>query len=399
MGLISFKWNTNYLICPILMGISFGIRYTFTNKISGSIHFLIFSLVMFFGQFSCFIFEIILKKRSKSNSQEVVNVQYNQFIERDHCTIRWDFLLLFCASFLDLLSFSILGYVKNIGTRHDESIDSLSFALRMTQTLFLTGLTKLILKIQLFKHNIMAIIIIFIGITALVIMNIYSDSWGIFGIYILGYFLNALRISIIKILLDKWYYSTYKLLFIIGSIGIFLVVLIMPFSLLIKSGTFTFKSIYVNSFQIFKYEKISILYIVIVYLMGLLFNVSGTLTNHRLSSSHVGIGDTLAGLILIIIFKLNDIVSLIISFFISLIILLACLIYTEIIVIDCCGLKHNTVTEIFQRRVDENTDTEDALVLRETGISLVDRRVTQRKNIHEINHENQDINNINVLDE
>ena len=121
--------------------------------------------------------------------------------------------------------------------------------------------------------NIMAIIIIFIGITALVIMNIYSDSWGIFGIYILGYFLNALRISIIKILLDKWYYSTYKLLFIIGSIGIFLVVLIMPFSLLIKSGTFTFKSIYVDSFQIFKYEKISILYIVIVYLMGLLFNV------------------------------------------------------------------------------------------------------------------------------
>ena len=368
MGLISFKWNTNYLICPILMGISFGIRYTFTNKISGSIYFLIFSLVMFFGQFSCFIFEIILKKRSKSNSQEVVNVQYNQFIERDHCTIRWDFLLLFCASFLDLLSFSILGYVKNIGTRHDESIDSLSFALRMTQTLFLTGLTKLILKIQLFKHNIMAIIIIFIGITALVIMNIYSDSWGIFGIYILGYFLNALRISIIKILLDKWYYSTYKLLFIIGSIGIFLVVLIMPFSLLIKSGTFTFKSIYVDSFQIFKYEKISILYIVIVYLMGLLFNVSGTLTNHRLSSSHVGIGDTLAGLILIIIFKLNDIVSLIISFFISLIILLACLIYTEIIVIDCCGLKHNTVTEIFERGVDENTDTEDALVLRETGI-------------------------------
>ena len=98
--------------------------------------------------------------------------------------------------------------------------------------------------------------------------------------------------------------------------------------------------------------------------MGLLFNVLGTLTNHRLSSSHVGIGDTLAGLILIIIFKLKDIVSLIISFFISLIILFACLIYTEIIVIDCCGLKHNTVTEIFQRGVNENTDTEDALVLR-----------------------------------
>ena len=149
------------------MGISFGIRYTFTNKINSSIHFLIFSLVLFFGQFSCFIFEIILKKRSKSNSQDVINVQLNQFIQQDHCTIRWDFLLLFCASFLDLLSFSILGYVKNIGTRHDESIDSLSFTLRMTQTLFLAGLTKLILKIELFKHNIIGIIIIFIGITTL----------------------------------------------------------------------------------------------------------------------------------------------------------------------------------------------------------------------------------------
>lgn len=394
MRILSFKWNTNYLICPILMGISFGIRYTFTSKING-INFLIFSLVMFLGQFSCFIFELIVKIRSKSSSrtQEVVNPKYEQIDPNALYTIRWDYLLLFCTSFLDLLSFSILGHVKTVGGQN-ESIDSLSFALRMSQTLFITGLTMLILKTQLYKHNILAIIIIFIGITSLVFMNMNSKSWIIFIVYILGYFLNALRIVIMKVLLDKWFYSTYQLLFIIGAIGIFLILLIMPFTLLIKSELFSFETIFVNSFQQLKTNPIFILYIIIVYLMGLLFNVSGTLTNHRLSPSHVGIGDTLAGLILIIIFKLNSIGSLIVSFLINLIILFACLIYTEIIVFDCWGLKRNTATEIFQRGLNESIETEVVENFRESGISLFGYETVERDN-NILNNEDQQSNNDN----
>ena len=92
--------------------------------------------------------------------------------------------------------------------------------------------------------------------------------------------------------------------------------------------------------------------------MGLVFNISGTLTNHRLSSSHVGIGDTLAGLILIVIFKINSILFLVLSFFINLLILIACMIYTEIISCDCCGLKRNINNEIYLRGIEEKIEVE-----------------------------------------
>lgn len=359
MKAISFNWNTNYLICPIIMGISFGIRYTFTCLCNENIHFLIFSLIMFIGQFSSFIFEIILKSRFKNNKRD--EIQTFVTTNKSSCSIRWDFVLIFCASFLDFISFSILGAIKLIGSIHDESIDSLSFTLRMTQTLFLSGLSIVFLNIQLYKHNILGIIIIFLGITALVIMNMHSDSWLVFGVNLISYFLNSFRIIIMKVLLDKWYYSTYKLLFIIGSIGIALMIFIMPFTLLIKSEIFSFQSIFIDSFKVFKDEPISILYIIVIYLMGFVFNVSGTLANHRLSSTHVGIGDTLAGLILIVIFKRNDILFLLLSFCVNLIILIACMIYTEVISFDCCGLQRNINNEIYLRGIEEKIEVEEIL--------------------------------------
>ena len=86
-----------------------------------------------------------------------------------------------------------------------------------------------------------------------------------------------------------------------------------------------------------------------MYISGALFNTFGTLTNELLSSAHVGIGDTLAGLMFVAVKKgfnrgERGAVFLLMDMVLNIIILISCLIFTEIIILHFWNLTTNAIS-------------------------------------------------------
>lgn len=80
--------------------------------------------------------------------------------------------------------------------------------------------------------------------------------------------------------------------------------------------------------------------------------------NQLLSPCHIGIGDTLVSLFLLgILFDRNvDKAKRITQMGISCMIFVGCLIFTEIIIIDCFGMNHFTKKEIKKRATLDNQE-------------------------------------------
>ena len=77
--------------------------------------------------------------------------------------------------------------------------------------------------------------------------------------------------------------------------------------------------------------------------------------NQHLSPCHIGIGDTLCSIYLFIVnlfYKDIDIFS-VIKIVISIMILLGCLVFTEIIICKCWGMDQYIVKAIQQRALDD----------------------------------------------
>ena len=109
--------------------------------------------------------------------------------------------------------------------------------------------------------------------------------------------------------------------------------------------------------QIFS-EFSSAAYFITMYLSGALFNTFGTLTNELLSSAHVGIGDTLAGLMFVFVKKVNVKAGFIIlDIILNIIILISCFVFTEIIILHFWNLKRDTTNAIADRANEERANS------------------------------------------
>lgn len=354
--LFEFHWHTNNLLYPILMALSFDGRYICTLYLKNK-NPIILSFLMFSGQIFSGILTIIVlfrsniyKKKKKENNDDkaILGIKSDNLIQHEKSKIkqsRWDILIYFSISFLDYLSFILLN--------HTILDNNLSLVLRMIQILFISLFVFFILKSRFYKHNLISIILIVMGLIGLTFFEFKLDLWKYFLFYIGAFFSNSLRIVLIKVLMEKWYYSPYYLLPIIGITGIACLFVSLPLFPLISLEQLSFH----NAMKIPLIETFQDIYQILlffgIFIFGLMFNLFGTLTNFHFTSCHVGIGDTLSALILLVILKRDRPVwEIIISFILNSIILIAVIIYTEILVINLCGLNKFTIREI-QKRAEE----------------------------------------------
>lgn len=366
--LFEFHWHTNTLLYPILMALSFDGRYTCTLYLKNK-NPIILSFLMFSGQIFSGILTIIVlfrsnicKKKKKENNDDkaILGIKSDILIQNEKSKMkqsRWDILIYFSISFLDYLSFILLN--------HTILDNNLSLVLRMIQILFISLFAFFILKSRFYKHNLISIILIVMGLIGLTFFEFKLELWKYFLFYIGAFFSNSLRIVLIKVLMEKWYYSPYFLLPIIGITGIVCLFASLPLFPLISLEQLSFH----NAMKIPLIETFQDIYQILlffgIFIFGLMFNLFGTLTNFHFTSCHVGIGDTLSALILLVILKKDRPVwEIIISFILNSIILIAVIIYTEILVINLCGLNKFTIREI-QKRAEEKENIPSGILVPE----------------------------------
>ena len=355
--LLSFNWQTNYLLIPLAMAIMFDIRYIVTdsyktiicpgndNKTMNTGIAILNTMIMFLGQTTNGLLEL-LRPNSKNKGKRIVS--------------KYQYLWLFLAASLDLASFIFLNLI--IGA----SVGDLSLVLRMSQTLFIGLLMYPILKVKLYKHNILAISVITFCLIIFIIAEGNSGNAGKAGnawnnilnvfYYLISYFLNSFRIVVMKVLMEKYFYSTYKELLIIGIIGNVEILIGLFFEMIIHTkddNSYLYTIFIIIIPQIFS-QFSSSAYFITMYLSGALFNTFGTLTNELLSSAHVGIGDTLAGLMYVFVKKVNvEVGYIVLDIILNIIILISCFIFTEIIILHFWNLKRDTTNAIADRANEE----------------------------------------------
>ena len=351
---LSFNWQTNYLLIPLAMAIMFDIRYIVTDSYKTIIFpgnddktmntgiAILNTMIMFLGQTTNGILEF-LRPNSKNKGKRIVS--------------KYQYLWLFVAASLDLASFIFLNLI--IGA----SVGDLSLVLRMSQTLFIGLLMYPILKAKLYKHNILAISVITFCLIIFIIAegnagkagNAWNNILNVFY-YLISYFLNSFRIVVMKVLMEKYFYSTYKELLIIGIIGNVEILIGLFFEMIIHTkddNSYLYTIFIIIIPQIFS-QFSSSAYFITMYLSGALFNTFGTLTNELLSSAHVGIGDTLAGLMYVIVKKVNiEVGYIILDIILNIIILISCFVFTEIIILHFWNLKRDTTNAIADRANEE----------------------------------------------
>ena len=357
--LLSFNWQTNYLLIPLAMAIMFDIRYIVTDsyktiicpdhddddKTMNTGIAILNTMIMFLGQTTNGLLEL-LRPNSKNKGKRIVS--------------KYQYLWLFVAASLDLASFIFLNLI--IGA----SVGDLSLVLRMSQTLFIGLLMYPILKAKLYKHNILAISVITFCLIIFIIAEGNSGNAGKAGnawnnilnvfYYLISYFLNSFRIVVMKVLMEKYFYSTYKELLIIGIIGNVEILIGLFFEMIIHTkddNSYLYTIFIIIIPQIFS-QFSSSAYFITMYLSGALFNTFGTLTNELLSSAHVGIGDTLAGLMYVFVKKVNlEVGYIILDIILNIIILISCFVFTEIIILHFWNLKRDTTNAIADRANEE----------------------------------------------
>ena len=351
---LSFNWQTNYLLIPLAMAIMFDIRYIVTdsyktiicpgndNKTMNTGIAILNTMIMFLGQTTNGLLEL-LRPNSKNKGKRIVS--------------KYQYLWLFVAASLDLASFIFLNLI--IGA----SVGDLSLVLRMSQTLFIGLLMYPILKAKLYKHNILAISVITFCLIIFIIAegnagkagNALNNILNVFY-YLISYFLNSLRIVVMKVLMEKYFYSTYKELLIIGIIGNVEILIGLFFEMIIhtKDDNSYLYTIFIIIIPKIFFQFSSSAYFITMYLSGALFNTFGTLTNELLSSAHVGIGDTLAGLMYVFVKKVNvEVGYIVLDIILNIIILISCFIFTEIIILHFWNLKRDTTNAIADRANEE----------------------------------------------
>ena len=344
MKCIQVKWNTNSLFFPILMAIAYPLRYISTNQLPKNYSPLFFTFVMFSAQVTGGIFELIVKANTKNTSPKYIDDNNN-----NKCKFNFGILILFVSSCLDLIEFTILNYMIT------EANPTSPIIFRMAQILFIILFSWLILKHYLYRHHVISLIGIIVLFLTLAVINYINNSNTFKEIcfYLLSYCLNSLRIVIIKLVMDKWFVSAYKSLFFAGLFGNILILLFISICTILKIEKFSFNLIIFPIKECVTNYKYC-LFLIAIFIFGMLFNIFNILTNQKLSSIHYGIGDVLICLILLI--YLSDHHHQILYGVILILILVFCMIYTEILVLSCFGMENDTATKIFERALIENKE-------------------------------------------
>ena len=214
------------LIYPLLLIIFSAIRkidYFVMDLILGFNYSLLLTLLMFLGEIAFGLIFFVYQKSflSRNKRQTYMGIKLikgkSEISPRDKCyTI---YFLIFISSFLDFLEFILSTYYL-------PQIANISKSLEIRLSSFLTMFSALIsvffLKLPIFKHQIISLIIIFICLIIIVILEIpkfLNNGFSGLGMIFFIHFSNSLFDSIEKYLLEFNFLNPFKKLMIEAIFG------------------------------------------------------------------------------------------------------------------------------------------------------------------------------------
>ncbi len=342
LDLFSFNWQTNYLFFPIISAFVFSLRYFANNSISDNAKNPFFgSMIMFSSQLIFGSLLYYFQYKTKENQKKPI---------KKISKVPLDYILNFSCASLDLLSFTTLLFLSEVQPTKP-------LILRMTQSLFLVFLGIPILHIELFRYHYVSIILTStVMIIIMLIEGIFSD-WTCLVLYLLSYFMNSLRYVLMKKEMQSCFYTAYKELMYQGLIGVFEMFIFIAIGNCFSIERVSFSNMKDAFFNIsFRDSNVYL----VIFIAGGCFNIINTKINETMSLLHVGITDTIAGLLFIFVKKEKDITT-IIDCILIVIIIISCLICTEVIICNFCGLKKDTTNAIIERGKTEHLRLEEII--------------------------------------
>ena len=376
MKLFSFHWNINLLYVVIFWIINIFIRlsiyfqfdqfFLISKKISLNeyIYVIYIAVSNILSGFLIIYVNCVMKKKSEAQNKDKLQLIYkNPLIKKD----KFFYLKIILISFLDLLHnscyviFFLIVHTKNEAdsTKVEKDIKTL------LDIIIRYVLSITILETRLFKHHkwsIYAIIIGFLLIVPLDIVKVFIDedintreSFIYIAILSLRAFFFPLEHTYIKQFYSAYYILPENLLFLIGIFELLLLIIITPFLYLanIFEGEVAFDSlkiimsiIYTLVSFIKQYITVKIVYLFSVQSVSFLIistAVAGSIKdiiNFFLEKDKSSIASyNYAGFVLGII-----------AFFI---IIIATLVYDEILIINKWGLNLDVKKEIYERAISD----------------------------------------------
>lgn len=358
-----FHFNSKYLFLLIVFPFFYCFReYLYTTIVQSDKNKenpLFFTLIMFLGEITSTIFELIMKRLERAES--IAKNKKKNNIQRSYL----DYILLIIIVSLDLSVYTIINVIIGDTFKNYRSINCI---IKMIEIIVMGYLSSKILNNPIHRHQMVCIIFFIICIIIGIIIegfaqyqinkNIFSlSNYFLFlFISILIFTLNSSQYIFEKYMMDKRYFSPYLLLVYMGGIGIILSIIILSFCQIIGLE-WSFTKVF-DKLKVYDLKDWGIIFL--IYVCGTLLNPCLMIIVQKLTTQHVGIGNAISGTLLV---TFNDKQNQL-SFFkysLFLIIFFVCLVYTEIIVLKICSLGDYTKNEIDKRGIRETQNIESEL--------------------------------------
>lgn len=337
-------------------------------------------LIMFFAESLIFFLYLIqrhLTKIQKTNSSGYEIIPGKQKIKKLFIIIGLGVCDLSTSMVSDLLNSS--------------NVASYTIIFKAMYFFFTTCLSIYMLKYQFYRHHYLGIGIYFIGLVWYTLVDLLYDMrtsssietsktnstpvWLVIIIMVVTQFLGSLGECSEKYLMDKMYISPFAVISIEGISGFILVLILIPVMSLVQCNTTffkckgTFSASFYTIFSEISWNQ-AIVYIIIYMIIILFFlNTFKSLANQHYSPLHRNLSNTFSTFFHfffnVFYYKtINNTVGYIILLICGhLFMILGVLIYLEIIILNFCGLNHNTKAQIDIR---ESKDYEEVIEIIDT---------------------------------
>ena len=307
----------------------------------------------------------ISEKNINENNSTIIQFHHveNQIeVEKkklDKKKIRNQYLFLLLLLFIFLIPILLDSYISfeyglNFGTSSSVSLFFYIF--------FYIFLSRVILSVKIYSHQIFSIIFIVVSILIVIIIFLTNDSLS--SKIIINIFITIIVTCLLALfnIMGKKYYniymdSPYHFMFIIGLFGMSLILLYEIFTVIIFGIDRSFNGIFYQFGKNFeKYKGLYILIFIGDVLSDFLIVAGIQLTIYYFTPCHFIISESTSQIISTFV---NDTIEnfpvyeKVIIYFLFIIIFFATLIYNEVLIIKICSLNENTKKYIALREANE----------------------------------------------
>lgn len=364
-----------YIISMMIFWVVRGILLYYKNNFYGDIKSpLFFSFLSSMGYVLGGFLELISRSLSQNKILGKSSIVFNAFAsekllkrknkkKRTEQTFVWQFIIVIPLGITLTINYTLYILVDNYSQK------KIINKIKVGQVLFDVILSKIFLRYSIFKHQVLAIVFMIIGII-MILWDSFSSYW-IECIYCFFYYIfYALPDVLIKLITNKKTFSIFMLMFVEGIIMIIIYIPCMIIAMFIPCNESTFFTCNENNvvedviFTIKDYYGAnplqSVLFTLGYILVQLGYITFLKLTIYYFTPNHRGMSDSFSAILLwlfmLSIQNQNEINALSIQLGIGyLLIAISTLIYNEFIILKVCSLEENTKEEIEKRCIEEKT--------------------------------------------